>query len=405
MWDKLYCLAYTKGDVLYIAKFVRVLWFLSVFSGAFGFSLAILVSRVLYDNAGLHGLLALQVNTSFMAFLIQFGLRAGLRKEYLVGNYRIVDLVESALLRKWPIFLVPASVFFLLAFSGSVLIAIYFANALLTLLVGLRLVQQKVSAAAGYSLLVFLINFSSGLVFVLLDEFSVELKGFLIEFFSMFVCFLASLMSLPGKRRSRNSLVLMKAVFLKYLGLQVSSFVIIFSSYVYAQTILYFSADDVGLIVIFSDAVLVSGVVSMVLSRVLLLFEKNIVRSRKVAFYMFASHFFIFMFCLIYAFVYEFIGGGGIVMPFLVMLFLMGKIAIAQVSSFLNENCRRTFTVSLLVLVCMQLVVYSDRYVDFGVEDLEVYASLCNIFVLSAMLVLFYGSRKGSYISERSVLE
>lgn len=333
---------------------------------------------------------------------MQAGLRAGMRKEYLVGNFRIVALVENELIRKWGLFIFPCSLLCVFLSDGRVLPAIYSLNALLTLLIGLRLVQQDLKSAGAFSLSLFILNFISGDLVVLLEGYSGWVSGASVEAFSLIVGFVVFLHKRRGAKKNSNGVYVAWMIIKKYAGLQLSSFMIICASYFFSQTMLY-SAETkkTDLIVVLSDAILVSGLVSMFLSRVLLVFEKKIVANQKVCLYIVATNISILLFCGIYSF----FRSEGYLISFLVISFLMGKLTVAQISSFIDERFRKSFVVSVSLLLVVQAAFYLVRFAGMDFSGIEFMASGFNMLFLSIGLAVFYSLQKNPYIVGKRLSE
>ncbi|NOU22801.1 MAG: hypothetical protein HOO93_13645 [Methyloglobulus sp.] len=384
-------------------KFSQLSWFGTVFLGSIGFPLAILISRGFFKNTGLVDLVSLQTDTAFIAFLIQAGIRAGLRKEYLIGHVRLVQLLELYLRGGWAFVFPPVSAVALYFFEGAFLPMIYGLNAVITLLIGLSLVRQDVKRAGGFSIALFAMNFGSGMIVIMAGVSGSDklAMGITIECLSFLlgILFASNQREVAGHKKSSRLLL---AVLRKYLGLQIASFVIMFSAYIFAQLVLSVSnAGDTQLIVLYSDAILISGIITLVLSRILVLYEQNLVKSGKIELYLSLIHLGFFIFTLLVS-----ILRSGLyhekLMFFLLLMGLMGRFSIALVSGYLDEKWRTEFMCSMSLFAGFQVVIFALLKTEFWQDSYLYYAATINMFVLSFLMILVYRYRGGAYISNRS---
>lgn len=385
-------------------KLTKTFWFGTVFLGSIGFPLAILISRVFFKNAGLVDLVSLQADTAFIAFLIQAGVRAGLRKEYLIGHVRLVQLLELYLRGSWAFVFPPVSAIVLYFLEGDFLPLIYGLNAVITLMIGLSLVRQDVKCAGGFSIVLFIMNFGSGMILVMagVSGSNSLAAGITIESLS----FLLGMLFVSSYRevtRLKKSSRLLLAVLRKYLGLQISSFVIMFSVYIFAQLVISVSnAGDAQLIVMYSDAILISGVITLVLSRLLLLYEQNLIRAGKVELYLIIIHVSFFIITLI-ASILRTRPDDEKLMFFLLLVGLMGRFSIALVSGYLDEKWRTEFMCSVSLLAGIQVVIFALQKTEFWQDGYLYYAAAINMYILSFFMILVYRYRGGAYISNRGL--
>ncbi len=364
--------------------------------------MALLVARVFFKNAGLVELVSLQTDTAFIAFVIQSGARAGLRKEYLIGHIRLVRLLELYLRRVWIFVFPPVSVAAVYFFQGSFLPIIYGLNAIITLLIGLSLIRQDVKSAGMFSTLLFLMNFGSGMILIMAGAWGWDntTAGMAIEGISCLLGVFFVFHRGQGIRYNRGFHLLM-AVLRKYLGLQISSFVIMFSVYIFAQLVISVAnSGDAPLIVMYSDAILISGLLTLVLSRALLLFEQRLIKTGKVEIYLWLIHSGFFIFIALTTM----LRGGAyseMLMFFLLLMGLIGRFSIALVSGYIDEKWRKEFMVGVALLTGIQGVMFGLQKTEFWQNDYLYYAAAINMYVLSFLMIFVYRYRQGAYISNR----
>ncbi|PWY56597.1 hypothetical protein DGG96_05590 [Legionella qingyii] len=377
-------------------KIVNIICFFMVFLGAVGFSLAIYCSRVFFNNHGLINLIYLQTTTAFLAFLIQAGMRAGLRKEFLCGRQRIVNVVENYIIGIWVFIFPPLSIVSLLVMKNYYFPIISALNAILTLLIGLRLVQKNIVEACFYSVVLFFINFIAGGWCIYADYHSETASNVMIE-----VCALVIGMFFIKRPSSKlnysKGMKLFVKISKKYWGMQVSSFLIVFSGYIFSQLILNIAQTQKEIIIIYSDAILISGIFTMILSRVMLLFEQRVVKSGRVEFYLWIIHGALLLLALLSCFVR---GGNNNEMGlfFLLLLGLLGGYAIALISSFINENTRNIFLLWMNVIVVFQCIMFLLKYSGIWSDNWLYFVVLVNLFSLSCLLLIIYSFKGTAYI-------
>ncbi|OCH97563.1 hypothetical protein A8135_13795 [Legionella jamestowniensis] len=370
-----------------------------VFLGAIGFPASIYLSRVCFANKGLVSLIYLQTSTSFLAFLIQAGIRAGLRKEFLVGHLRIVNEVESYIKKTWVYIFPPLSVLSLFLMQGYFLPTISALNAILTLLIGLRLVQGRIKAAGFFSSILFLMNFSAGFFCLYFGNDRLAI-GIVVEFFAFIIGIIFIYQNLPhiNYRRGFNSLI---KVLKKYVGLQISSFLIVFCSYIFAQIILRVSQTDKEIIILYSDAIIISGIMTMFLSRLMLIFEQKLVKSGRVESYLWLMH----LSLLLTTLCASLIRGGEYyekMLFFLILLGLLGRYSSALVSSFIQENMRGIFLRMTNAVVIFQVIMLLLNLCRIWYSSWIYFAAFINLFTLSVILLIIYSGKGIAYIVDVS---
>lgn len=383
-------------------KLTKTFWFGTVFLGSIGFPLAILASRAFFKNAGLVDLVSLQADTAFIAFLIQAGVRTGLRKEYLIGHVRLVQLLELYLRVGWAFVFPPISAVAIYFFEGAFLPLTYGLNAVITLMIGLSLVRQDVKSAGGFSIVLFFMNFGSGMVVIMAGASGSDklATGITIECLSFLlgVLFVSGYKELAKHKKSSRLLL---AVLRKYLGLQISSFVIMLTVYIFAQLVISVSnAGYAQLIVMYSDAILISGGITLVLSRLILLYEQSLIKGGKVELYLTIIHVSFFIITLMASILRSGLYDEKL-MFFLLLMGLMGRFTISLVSGYLDEKWRTEFMFGATLLAGIQVGMFALQKTGFWQDSYLYYAAAINMYVLSFLMILIYRYRGGAYISNR----
>lgn len=388
----------TKLSWLTRARIKSALFMAPVFLGAVAFSLVIAASRFLFNNAGLTQLIDLQSSTTFFTFLIQAGLRAGLRKEFLEGNERVVQLVERYVLRKWPYYSLPASLLVLVVFDGKFLPIVCTLNAVYTLLIGLRLVQVKIPAAAYYSVNVFVVNTAAGAMYL----FFPQAPKLWVDISAEAVALVWGIVTLS--RISRGRLVEGRAtrafvsVLRKYAGLQLSSFLIVLHGYVFAQMIVVAGGKDLQLAVYYSDAVMVTGLIIMFLSRVMLVFEKKMVAEGVVGRYILILHLSFVGAAVLFALATR-RNPEGMLLSGLFFLALVGRYTTAVISGFIDEAHRARAIYLIGAFVCVPLAGYALVHAYAWDRHVTGITAVFSLFLLSSLFAMFFRA-EGVYLGD-----
>lgn len=389
-----------------INKIKSLFVFSCVFAAALGFPLSLIISRTFFSGSGLEDVILLQIDTAFFAFLIQAGARAGFKKAYITGYCRLVDNLELYIITKCTYVLLPFSfIFWFIGYEKFPFL--YGINAILTLSIGLFLVKRDVYNAAKYSFLLFFINFQASLLLILFDNviLSSGEKVLIIDLGSALVYMLCILRTRKIKFSSAaNSFRLLKVVLNKYVGLQISSLFIMLSAYIYAKSILMYVSGKPSLLFVYSDAIVVSGVTLMFISRVMMLFEKSLVQNGFVKMYVVAIHLFLFCFSVVCSFVYGAFYGFGLEF-FLIVLGLLGKFSHAQTSAFIDEKHRGNFVFGAAFFVLIQFLACFLLFKSPLSLSWEYFLLSFSIFVFSVLYLVYFILSKKRFVTSKVILK
>ncbi|HYI07947.1 MAG TPA: hypothetical protein VEK57_02645 [Thermoanaerobaculia bacterium] len=378
---------------------LRSLLFMApVFLGAVSFSLVIACSRFFFGNVNLTHILDLQSSTAFFTFLIQAGLRAGMRKEYLVGNERVVRLIEQYFLRKWPYYSVPASLLVVLVFGGTFLPILCTLNAVYSLMLGLRLVQVRVPAAAYHSVNLFIVNTTAGALYLFFPDAPKLYLDLAAEAFALTWGIVSLAGTVRGRLSPKRAAKTFVLVLRRYAGLQVSSFLIVLHGYAFAQTIVLAGGKDLQLAVYYSDAVMATGLIIMVLSRVSLVFEKQMVAKGLIRRYILILHLAFAAAAVLFAAATR-RNVEAIVLVALFFLSLLGRYTTGVISGFLDESHRARAILWIGAFASVPLIGYAMVYAYDWDKQVIAATAACSLFLLSSLFVTFFKA-EGAYIGD-----
>ena len=380
--------------------------FSCVFAAALGFPISLILSRSFYDGLGLENIISLQIDTAFFAFLIQAGARAGFKKAYITGYSRLVNNLEYFIITKSIYVLLPISLFFsLLGYEKYPFL--YGVNAILTLSLGLFLVKREIYNAAKISVLLFFINLQAS-VFLILSEYLGLSSGknvLFIDLTSALFYMVCILRTRPIKFKSALNLMnLLKVVLSKYIGLQVSSLIIMLSAYMYAKGILDYVKGNPLLLAAYSDAIVISGVTLMLISRVMMLFEKNLVQNGFVKRYVVFIHMILFFVSVFYSVIYSFFYDFGVAF-FLIVIGLLGKFSHAQTSAFIDEKYRYNFTLYTTFFVIAQFVTGYYIFTSEITKSREYLLFSFSIFSFSIAYLVYFILSKKQFVTSKVLLK
>lgn len=348
-----------------------VMVYISLLS-ALPFPLVLLYSR-LYIQEAVSSIIFLQSSTAFGAFVIQAGLRAGLRKEYVQGRKNIVDRVSKT--------------FFLVSFFAALILSpvsqalptefaflpvLAVLNAVLTLLVGQFMLKRDFFRGALSVLCIASINLLAGFSRLLLP---MALGNMLIEIASILVLFFYGAWYFGGVKRA--SLSCLGLVLKKYLGLQVTSFVIYAVIFILALSIV--QSGERVLILLYADVTLTANVLLLFVARSSVVFERDILSNGRASRFLLVLHILFFVFSIVFGVAR---GGENVVLACGVMLAFLGQFTFSSLSQYVEEKYRKLF----LLLGFSVLALYLSFFL--GILPIN-FNCLLSFSLYSASIVVF----------------
>ncbi|MGA4604086.1 hypothetical protein [Pseudoalteromonas maricaloris] len=331
----------------------------------------------------------MQASTAFGAFVIQAGLRAGLRKEFVEGRTRVVDIttftfVQLIIKYGWiasiiSIFLVDTEYTFLPMLAG--------ANAVLTMLIGLSSLKGDSRLVLSFSLSLLFLNITAGILEILFNHDFMHYA--LIELMSMAMLVAIRIFLWP-KFRSGSSALLGK-IAIKYIGLQVTSFFIMGSIYCLSMSVVLVAKDQPWLSLLYADVTIISNVAILLLARGSLVFEREILSGRVNVYLIF-----LFLFFLCFSALISFLKPEEQrYITFLLTLSFVGQFTLSSLSQYSSESARKVF-----VLISGGVFVYYLFFVTLGVVSDSL--MLVNLYFVS-LLIYFYliKSESGGFINAK----
>lgn len=283
----------------------RAFIFYFLLFSSLGFSVGIIVVRVFLDNDALSYILNLQGIVVFTSFILQFGLRASLRVSIYKNRVRLADVSEQSLYFILVVFGTVALLFeFIL--SKTLFFCLSSLLAIVTLRLTLSVARNKTLLIYFFSVVNFAVAVGSSIILLIFRDF--EISGKVIEVFSLLGIFL-----MYKKIYLKNILRYKKVVLLVYFKAQsyqlgsgvIALFVFLLNQSVVAQF------KDKEYLSAYSDAVILSGFLVLLVGKGMLLFERRFYEygSNKLIFYSFMIVFQSFLslvFLVFVSFFYEF---------------------------------------------------------------------------------------------------
>ena len=255
-------------------KFSRLLSFFAVILAGASFPLALLISRIGYQE-NLLEIVYFQSTVVFFTFVAQLGLRAGGRIHLHLGNLQTINYVTSFIARNcWKLgavfsFIV---VLFDIPFHPSFILL----QAFLSYLQGLYVARKNNSMVIFNSFLIASAVFIACSMVVFLNG---RLSTQVIEVLSIL-----TLICLSSLKDSRNKIAREFRLFLslinRYKGLQYSSYIVYISTYIFAQIFVFSGTANQEFIEIYADCALVAGIQLLVIGQMSVFIEGDIIRSR-----------------------------------------------------------------------------------------------------------------------------
>lgn len=243
---------------------------------AIPFAAALLYARY-YQPPIIPALIFLQSTTAFGAFLMQMGLRAGLRKEYVANRVRVVRSTKSVFIQAAFLVSTLCSMGFML--FGDLDLPICFlliaANAALTLRQGLSVISANWEAATFESLALLAMNAIAAAL--LIDAtFPRYVDFILIEATAVLIAW-----PFYDLRKFKYRCGIAAVVVRKYWGLQVSAFMVLLGMYIFNLIIVQISLKDTEIGKEYALMTIVANSIILVVGKIFLIGEREIIRREK----------------------------------------------------------------------------------------------------------------------------
>lgn len=372
--------------------------FATVLLSGIAFTISILTARIYFPEK-LTDVIFFQSTTVFVTFIIQIGLRAGLRNHHHLGSQKTVVIVDNTI-RKiafWiclPLVLVSSfQDFYSISFGMSVL------QAFLTMCQGVRIAQGKPVVAAIYSLAVFLSIIASTFFIILTDSEYYE-KILIIDIISLSIMGVISLYTqLPSK-----GLYLLNKIVRKYSEIQISSFLIYLLVFITSQLFVVLSYRDNTYALVFADVQIWCGAQILVFTRAIVFFEGRLLRDGKINNLVSMIVIWSLLFSILFAvFAYYVLYEEYVLVYFVLSFALMGRISFPLASQFVNRSGRRIIYVSCLINIAVLFGILLSVVNDFyKTNDLIFY--MLGFFSLgfSALILTFFSfvTKKELYVKK-----
>ncbi|ATG76503.1 hypothetical protein [Pseudoalteromonas sp. 1_2015MBL_MicDiv] len=361
----------------------KIISFFSLVFSSLGFTSGILLVRAFSNHESLSQVINLQSIVVFSSFILQFGLRAALRGHIYNGRIRLAQLSERSL--HYILALCSILVFFIEYLYG---LYFYFCLSSLIALVTLRLTinvaKNNFLSIFKFSALNFFVAIVGSVCILIFDE--IEYANITIELFSLLIIiFTVKLNSFFYCLKYKTSLL---KVYFDAQSFQLGSCVIALFIFLLSQTaIVQFSNSNQ--LSAYSDALIVSGFLVLLLGKLLLLFERKLYQEN-------AKHlrFFIIMilsqtilasfFSLILSKVYSV----SFLISFTVVFILLSRIPIGYIVQYEKEN-----RFLLNVVSGLFFIGYICFYM-FGFKSLDITLHILPVIIFMLFgLFLFWRAR------------
>lgn len=368
-----------KRDVV-----MKTLLFGVTLLSAIPFAAALLYARY-YHPLIIPALIFLQSTTAFGAFLMQMGLRAGLRKEYVANRVRVVRSTKSVFIQTAFLVSTLCSMGFVL--FGDLDLPICFlliaANAALTLRQGLSVISANWEAATFESLALLAMNaIAAGLLID--DTFPKYIDFILIEATAVLVAW-----PFYDLRKFKYRCGIAAVVVRKYWGLQVSAFMVLLGMYIFNLIIVQISFEDAEIGKEYALMTIVANSIILVVGKIFLIGEREIIRREKTQVVLF----------------YLLVGLGAVsiastaferptaLIGLIMSLQIFGSYIFSNISHFILERYRkRILIVSMVIPAHGTLVLLLSDYQRFNWTPFYV-----NFFMISMLTLM------GCWLSKQQV--
>ncbi|WP_251360147.1 hypothetical protein [Kangiella sp. TOML190] len=336
------------------SKIVTLFTYGLTLKSALAFSFGVLLSRVFFSEA-LADILFFQVASTFISFLMQLGLRMGIRNHYHSGSFRSAELLKYSLASRLLIWVLCLSVIVNLNFNGwPILFSLLIAQ--LSLLQGLSIAQGKLKLANIYSIL-FFYSVLTAILFIIF--FSTKLNVYLfIESASFIVLLYIKLKD--SKASSLRAKRLFVLVIKKYFPLQITSLMIYGVYFFVGLSVVSLAKENIFYGKLYADATIFFGVFTLLASKVMLFKEKDIFANQLAENYVKIIIGFALMAIAVFS-IYVYLGYHSFVYGVAVSLILVGRTPFALLAQFSTGKGFKYIlllsALSLLISICCYLLI------------------------------------------------
>lgn len=361
-------------------KLIRLLPFFFLLLSSVAFSLTTLLSRLFLPEK-LPLIIDFQSTSVFLVFILQMGLRTGIRLHYHSGYKRTVDRVYSSV-NTHTLGMAFLFSFFTFWVSKSFFFSFCFSQAILSFNQGLFVARKEFNRVVYSSIIIFLQIITSVVVIVFVE--SSQLAFLIIESSSLIMVFLFRFIFSIRPGASFNSTFLLIK---KYFPLQIGSFVVYGAMYFFAQCIIKYGEHSKDLVLAYADATIVAGVILLLAGKGIVFIEGKIIKEKKYFINLLYYLIFVMVTTIIYAFVVSSFMSYGPYWAIGSMLFLLGRFSFSYVSQFSNSKSR-ILLYSMGSLITLILLMFN--YLNFSYSVYETTIMTLNLNIAVVLFVLFY---------------
>lgn len=154
----------------------------------------------------------------------------------------------------------------------------------------------------------------------------------------------------------------------KYWGLQLGSFLVYYCNYLFAQSVLVIGKVDKGILAAYSDGSIVCGLILLLLGKILVIQEANVIKEEKQFVFAFNYVLFAIGFSILFGFVTNYLFGYKTVFALSISLFILGRLSFAFCSQFASKQGRKHIYIvaipSLVFLIFNTYLFKNNEYAD-----------------------------------------
>jgi hypothetical protein len=329
----------------------------TILLGGIAFSMSVFLARF-YSPERLPDIIYFQSTSVFLAFVVQAGLRAGLRNQYYQGRKRMVAITEGYIRRILPLLAFVLAALMMLQTAYPLFPAFGVFHALTTLLIGVRVAQSRKKEAIFYAVLTFATVMAGGLFVTFVDRPLVELRIY-VEAASVAGILLLAIGQPALSKRGRR---VFTRVVLSSIGLQLSSFLVYLAAFLLAQIVIALARQANAVAIAYADIQLLCGAQILVLSKLVMLYEGRLFREGKIRLMgVWLSAWIVLFTALVYLIVVVSCKDTYLALIYSVLAFaFLGRFPLAIVSQFVAPAYRRDIYLSaLLINVGLLFTLYS----------------------------------------------
>lgn len=361
----------------------KLVSFISLIFSSLGFTLGLLLIRFFSDHQSLVYIINLQSTVVFLSFILQFGLRAAIRQHIYRQRLRLANVSEKSL--HYILALLSIVMFLIEYFYNEYF---YFCLSSLLTLVTLKLTtnvaKNNVFSIIKFSGLNFFVAIS-GSCFILYFN-SIEYANFSLECISLVAIILT--IKIKDAALCLKHKVSICRIYCKAQSYQLGSSVIALFVFSLSQTaIIQFTVSDE--LSAYSDALIASGFLVLLLGKMLLLFEKKLYQDKAKHFYFFslivvAQVSFTAVFSLALSIIYNV----NFLTSFVVVFILLSRIPVGYIVQYVNNNR------FLLNILSSGAFLFYLAFYMFDFKNINInYQIFPVVLYLAAGFLLFYKSK------------